>query len=165
MPRVRNVHRRLLAASPDRVGGLLDGLGGPADRLWPRRQWPPMRLDADLGVGVRGGHGPIRYVVTAHEPGRRAEFAFTAPRGVEGTHAFHVLPAADGRTVLEHRIEARTTGLMRLGWPLVVRPLHDALLEDCLDRAERQLGAPPPRRARWTPWVRLLRTLTARLGR
>ncbi|SDE60718.1 hypothetical protein [Auraticoccus monumenti] len=164
MPTVRNVHRRLLAAAPDQVGGLLDSLGGPADRLWPRRRWPAMRLDAPLGVGAGGGHGLIGYVVTRHEPGRLAEFTFTAPRGVEGTHTFLVLPDRSGRTVLEHRIDARTSGLMRLGWPLVVRPLHDALLEDCLDRAQHELGAPPARPARWSPWVRLLRTLLRRLA-
>lgn len=163
MPAVRNVHRRTVAAPIGQVGPLLDTLGGPADRWWPRR-WPPMRLDPGLDVGARGGHGPIRYVVTAHHPGRLAEFTFTAPRGLHGTHTFRLVPVDAGTTLLEHRIEARTSASVRLGWPLVLRPLHDALMEDCLDRVEREVGSGPARAARWTPWVRLLRAVTRRLA-
>ncbi len=163
MARVRNVHRRLLGAAPAEVGRLLDSLGGPEDRLWPRRQWPAMRLDGGLVEGAEGGHGPVRYVVTGHERGRWAEFTFTAPRGFHGTHTFVALPAEGGRTVLEHRLEMRTTGPALVSWPVLFRPLHDALLEDCLDRAEGHFGAAPPRRVR-TPWVRLLRLLARGVG-
>ena len=48
---------------------------------------------------------------------------------------------------------------MRLLWPLGVRWIHDAVLEDLLDRAEAAVGAGPARPARWSPWVRLLRRL------
>lgn len=42
-------------------------------------------------------------------------------------------------------------------WPLAVRWLHDAVVEDLLDRAEATVGTGPARPARWSPWVRLLR--------
>jgi hypothetical protein len=45
-----------------------------------------------------------------------------------------------------------------LTWPLIFRPLHEALIEDSLDDAERALGGEPPARE-WSPWVRLLRRL------
>jgi hypothetical protein len=46
---------------------------------------------------------------------------------------------------------------MRFGWPLAVRWLHDALIEDALDRAETATAARPVPARRWSPWVRLLR--------
>jgi hypothetical protein len=154
---VRNVHERVVAAPVDRVGELLDGLGRPGDRLWPSPPWPRMRLDRPVAVGARGGHGPIRYAVTAHVPGRRVEFTFAPGIGARGTHTVTATPLAADRTLLRHEIEARTTGRMRLGWPLAVRWLHDAVLEDLLDRAQDAVGAPPARRARHSAWVRVLR--------
>jgi hypothetical protein len=42
------------------------------------------------------------------------------------------------------------------------RWLHDAYLEDLLDRAGDAPGHPPARRTPWSPWVRLLRRLARR---
>jgi hypothetical protein len=144
---VLNVHTRTVG---DGAGALIDTLSGPDDRLWPGHPWPPMRLDGPLGVGAAGGHGPIRYTVAEYEPGRRARFRFTGPRGFHGFHEF----TADGPH-LRHRIAMTVTGMARLSWPLVFRPLHDALLEESLDRACETTGAPcaPARRSLY---VRLL---------
>jgi hypothetical protein len=40
--------------------------------------------------------------------------------------------------------------------PIVFRPLHDALVEDCLDRAAQAVGEAPELRP-WSLWVRILR--------
>lgn len=160
---VRNVHERVLEAPASRVGELLDGLSSPEDALWPRQDWPAMRFDRPLGVGAVGGHGPIRYTVEAYAPGNRVELRFTAPRGFDGTHTFDVETLAAERTRLRHTIEMRTAGPARWSWPLLYRPLHDALLEDALDRAERATGGVPRPRT-WSPWVRTLRWLLARTG-
>jgi hypothetical protein len=66
-----NVHQRSLAVPVAEAGFLIDGLAGPDDRLWPSDRWPAMRFDRPLGVGARGGHGPVRYAVGAYVPGRR----------------------------------------------------------------------------------------------
>lgn len=159
-----NVHQRLLPASPARVGALIDTLASPADVLWPRQHWPRMVLDGPLAVGAAGGHGPIGYVVQAYEPGHSIRFRFTAPRGLHGWHTLEVLDATAAHCVLEHRIEITTTGLARLSWPLVFQPLHDALIEDALANAERALGL-VPRVVRWSPWVRVLRSLLGPRGK
>ncbi|MFL1378619.1 MULTISPECIES: SRPBCC family protein [unclassified Nocardiopsis] len=159
--RVHNLHRRHLAASPDRVGALVDGLASPGDALWPADHWPAMRLDRPLGIGAAGGHGPVRYTVTDHTPGRHVRFRFSAPRGFDGFHEFTVEPG-DGGTVLRHLLAIRAHGPALLTWPLVFRPLHDALLEDCLDRAERTLTGTVRAPARWSPYVRLLRAVAVR---
>ena len=153
---VRNVHERVVAASADRVGGLVDGLGGPADRLWPGPPWPELRFDRPIGVGARGRHGRIRYTVVAHEPRRRVECTFSPESGAHGTHTFTVVPLGADRALLRHEMTIRPFGSMRLGWPLAVRWLHDALIEDLLDRAEDAVGTPPAGPARHSVWVRLL---------
>jgi hypothetical protein len=68
--------------------------------------------------------------------------------------------AGPDRSRLRHVLEMRITGPARLTWPLVFRPLHDALIEDSLDRAAASVGMPPTRRP-WPPEVRLLRRLLA----
>jgi hypothetical protein len=47
-----------------------------------------------------------------------------------------------------------------LSWPLIYRPLHDALLEDSLARAQHSLGLSPEIRG-WSFWTRLLRRLVS----
>jgi hypothetical protein len=153
---VVNVHERELPVPPATVGALLDGLASPTNVLWPRQTWPPMKFDRPLGAGARGGHGPIRYVVERHEPGRNVVFRFTGPRGFDGWHGLEVAIAAGGATVLRHRLEMTTRGPARLSWPLVFRPLHDALVEDALACAQAALGLPPEVRP-WSTWVRFLR--------
>ena len=157
---VRNVHERVVAAPVGRVWELVEGLGGADDHLWPAPAWSPMRLDRPLAVGARGGHALIRYAVTSYEPTRRVKFTLDPTIGARGTHTFTVSPLGPDRTLLRHELAARLTGRMRLAWPLAVRWLHDALLEDLLDRAQDAGGVPPARRARHSAWVRLLRRAT-----
>ncbi len=160
---VVNVHRHRFAAAPSRVGRLIDALASTDDRFWPRQHWPAMRLNRPLGPGASGGHGPIRYTAVWHEPGAGVWFRFDAPAGFEGGHGFFAHPDA-GCTVLEHRLEMRTRGVARLSWPLVYRPLHDALIEDAFAKAADQLGE-PSRTSAWTLRVRVLRLLASRLRR
>jgi hypothetical protein len=152
---VRNVHMRRLASAPEAVGRLVDSLASVDDRLWPRDRWPAMRFDRPLGIGAAGGHGPVRYTVVAYEPGRRVDFRFRAPRGFVGTHRYEIA-AAHGGCELRHVLEIDAVGPARLTWPLVFRPLHDALIEDSLARAGESLGEPTAP-TRWPVVVRLLR--------
>lgn len=158
---VVNVHQRLLPVPPERAGALIDTLSSAHDKVWPRMHWPRMVLDGPLAVGAAGGHGPIRYTVDAYEPGQRVRFRFTAPRGFDGWHGLEVLDATSVHCVLEHRIEMRVSGLALLTWPLVFRPLHDALVEDALACAQRSLGL-VPHTPPWSGHVRLLRALMQR---
>lgn len=158
---VVNIHERLLAASPAAVGRLVDGLAGPDDRLWPRRRWPAMELDRGLGVGARGGHGPVRYHVEAYTPGSAVRFRFERPAGFRGHHEYLVIATSAG-TLLRHSLVMRTRGRARLTWPLVFRPLHDALIEDSLDQAAASLGVPVAAPYRWSARVRVLRALARR---
>ena len=155
---IRNVHQREFRATEEQLGALLDQVAEPGGP-WPSR-WPPLVLDRPLGVGADGGHGPIRYQVVDYQPGRRAVFRFQEPTDLDGTHTFEVLPGArPGTAVLRHELIGRPSGLGLLSWTLLIRRLHDALLEDLLDRAGRTVGDPPARPARWSVLVRMTRWL------
>ncbi|MCM2576924.1 SRPBCC family protein [Streptomyces meridianus] len=157
---VLNIHERALPVPVAEAGALIDTLAGDDDLLWPAGRWPAMRLDGPLEVGARGGHGPVRYRVIAAVPSRWVRFSFTRPVGFHGFHEFAVFDATGGST-LRHTLAMRTRGLARLQWPLLYRPLHDALLEDCLDLAERRLAGRTSYPARWSPTVRMLRALAS----
>jgi len=150
---VRNVHTRRFPGHREGLGRLLDTLGTPGDRLWPVAEWPPTRMNGPRVPGTPAGHGPVGYVLEEAEP-ERLRFRFTAPAGVRGHHEFTI----DG-DALTHVLEASLHGGARLTWPLFFRPLHDALLEQLLDRAELALTGRVERPVRWSPYVRFLRGL------
>lgn len=158
---VLNVHERSLACSEAALGALIDQLGSDNDDLWPVGKWPAIRLDRPLGIGATGGHGPIRYVVSNYVPARWIRFRFTGPRGFDGFHEFSIDQEADDKPVLRHVLAMHPRGLARLSWPLIFRSLHDALLEDSLDRAEHTLVGHVEQPARWTVHVQILRRLLA----
>lgn len=164
---VLNVHERVLDATLADAGTLVDSLGHRTGSLWPER-WPPMRLDGPLAPGTRAGHTPIRYIVESYEPGRRVRFRFTAPRGFDGFHMFEIEQEPAGGVRIRHTLAMRARGIAMLTWPLVFRPLHDALIEDAFDRAQRSFG-PLASESRWSARVRflrwLLRTVRLRGGR
>ena len=154
---VRNVHERFVPAAPEAVGALLDTLGGADDAVWPRDHWWPMELDRPLGEGAVGGHSDIRYVVETYEPGRRVVFRFDPTCGLAGTHAFEVQPRQGG-ALLRHDLTARALGSTRLLWPLVIRSVHDAVVEDAFDRVHERF-VPGRQRTAWPSYVRLLRRM------
>ncbi|NNG17903.1 MAG: SRPBCC family protein [Gemmatimonadales bacterium] len=158
---VSNIHERLLPRPLSEVGGVLDSLSTETDRLWPNDHWPAMRFDRPLEVGASGGHGPIRYVVDGYEAGRRVRFRFTAPQGFIGHHGFELEPTESGDVILRHELRMTTHGPALITWPLLYRPLHDALIEDALTKAQAQLHLPALRRP-WSRWVRFLRRVVVR---
>jgi hypothetical protein len=153
--RITNIHQRRIPRPPAAVGGLLDTLASDHDQLWPRDLWPAMRFDRPLSVGADGGHGPVGYAVVEYDPGRRIRFRFSRPAGFNGWHELEVLPQGDG-TLLRHTIEMKATGPALLTWPLAIRWLHDACLEDAFATAEASLGLAPTV-IFWSSWVRFLR--------
>lgn len=178
---VHNIHERRIAAPPARVGEILDTLASGNDRLWPHERWPPMKLDKPLGIGATGGHGPIRYVVEAYDPGVQVVFRFTGPAGFNGSHRYEVEGvkgessgrasehsegedqdadtdgSVEGGTVLRHVIEMKLSGPALITWPFLYRPLHDALMEDSLGKADADLTGQPEQSAAWSPYVRGIR--------
>ncbi|MFI5952917.1 SRPBCC family protein [Cryptosporangium sp. NPDC051539] len=154
---IRNTHARTLDCPAPTAGALLDTVSGPEDALWPAPQWPPMRLDRPVQVGASGGHSRIRYAVSEYEPGRRVRFDFAPGFPARGWHELRVEYVGAERCRLVHDMAITPRGSMRLAWPLAIRWLHDALLEDLLDTAERATTGHVRTPNRWSPWVRLVR--------
>ncbi|MFZ5518044.1 MAG: SRPBCC family protein [Candidatus Zhuqueibacterota bacterium] len=159
--KVINVHERVLPASLTEIGKLIDNLASSDDKLWPRDQWPAMKFDRPLSVGAVGGHGPIRYVVERYQPGQSIQFRFTQPKAFLGSHRFEIEPLESEIVRLHHTIEMQVQGIAWLSWQWVIRPLHDALIEDALDRAEHFIGGRPVKR-KWSFWVKFLRRSMSR---
>ncbi len=156
---VYNVHERVLAERHRTAGALIDTLASDDDKLWPGPDWPRMRFDRPLAVGAVGGHGPVRYTVASYVPSTWVRFAFSGPRGFDGFHEFAVFALDEERTVLRHTLAMRAHGPARLAWPLFWRPLHDACVEESLDRAELACSGAVARPARRSAYVRLLRRI------
>ncbi|MFK4223458.1 DUF2867 domain-containing protein [Streptomyces sp. NPDC019890] len=158
MRTVRNVHERNVDAPVEVVGALLDRVSSPDDPLSPTPVWPPIRFDGPLAVGADGGHGFIRYSVGAYEPGRRIRFDFAPPSN--GFHALELEPLDGGGCRVRHVLEQKQGLKSSLLWTLVIRPLHDTMIEELFDNVERAAtpGA-PARPYRWTRRARLLRRL------
>jgi hypothetical protein len=156
--KIKNIHERKIDRSLQQVGELLNSLSADKDRLWPCESWPPMRLDRPLEEGAKGGHGPIRYQVIKFEPGKRVRFEFMGPAGFEGFHEFKLISRSQVETSIRHEIHMKATGQALLTWPIIFRPLHDALIEDAFNKAERQVGLSAAD-SDWSAWVRILRFL------
>ena len=148
--KVTNIHEREIEADYEQVAGLLDSLSSENDRLWPRHCWLPMKFDRPLGVGTKGGHGPIGYYVESYNPGQSIKFCFTRPKGFNGFHEFDAVKSAQGSVLLRHMIEMELAGSALLTWPLGIRQMLDALLEDALSTAQASLGIAPQMRP-WSP--------------
>lgn len=158
---MRNVHERVLPVPAACLATALDDLGSPRDVLWPSPSWPTMVVDGPLVVGTPAGHGPIRYTVAGHDPGRCLAFRFVREMGMDGDHRLELIDV-DGRScLLRHTMEGRLRGRMRLVWPVAVRWLHDCVLEQLLDNAERVATGICAAPHRPSAWVRMLRTVAA----
>jgi hypothetical protein len=160
--KIINRHEIEVAAAPEQIGKLIDTLASENDLLWPSFRWPKMRFDKPLSAGASGGHGPIGYFVEEYEPGARIRFRFRnthwVSRGIEGYHELFMIPAG-ARTRLVHVIAGTIHGRAFFLWPLIVRPLHDALIEDALAKAAKHFDSARPFPPKLSTWVRFLRWL------
>jgi hypothetical protein len=105
----------------------------------------------------------VRYTVCAYVPGSRVAFRFDAGGLTTGFDGFHALALFErrGELVLRHELVAECTAAAWLRWVLGVRVLHDALVEDALDRAALATGG-APQAVPWSTSVRVLRRVAAR---
>jgi hypothetical protein len=126
------------------------------DIMWPHEHWPAMRLSKGLLSGSTGGHGPIGYSVREIVPGKMIRFDFTRPKGFKGYHYFEIVPLRPHTSVVKHVIYMRVQGLDILKWLLAIRWLHNALIEDALDKLESHFSL-GQKLHRWSLWVRLWR--------
>ncbi|MFI6846795.1 hypothetical protein [Kitasatospora sp. NPDC050467] len=138
----------------------------PGDHLAGRRRTRRHRV-ARRGEGVEPGRlevldgaqpergeqrGPVREAVAGYVPGRWVRFAFTGPHGSDGFHEYTVHRLDEGRTALRHALAMRARGPALLSRPLLYRLLHDAVIEDSLDRPSAPARARPSGRRGGVHW-------------
>ena len=150
------IHTRVVSQPKAAVGELLKTLASDNDRMLATTKWPGMKLDKGLTIGSKGGHGPIGYVVTRYELGESIEFTFTKPSGFHGIHMFEVTELSPDQTEIKHIIDMKLSGLAWLTWPLAIRWLHDAYIEDAFDNVENQFSS-VKKQSQWSMWVKFLR--------
>ncbi len=153
--KVINIHKRIIDQPHAEIAALFSTLATKNDMMLATHKWPPMILDKGLQVGSKGGHGPIRYFVTEFQPGRRITFQFDMA-GFNGFHRFDITPLDEHQTELTHLIDMETSGLATIKWAIGIRWLHDALIEDAMDRIENHFSD-HKKRTEWNIWVRFLR--------
>ena len=158
---VLNVHERRLLTSPEDAWRLIANLGSKHDLLWPPH-WPGIRFDRQLGLGAIGSHGLIGYYVEQYSPPELIRFRVTTPKAFVGYHEFRIVPHMDS-VIFRHTVRIRTHGAATWLWLLVISPLHDAMVEDIMDRASTY-SSNHPFSSRWTLRVRFLRWLLDRLA-
>ncbi len=159
--KVVNIHSRTIHQPIEKVGALLSTLASKQDRIWPSEKWPAMKFKAGLVLHAKGGHGPIRYTITKYIPNKSIEFTFSPPKGFYGTHSFEFTEKTATATEVKHTIDMYTKGTGTLTWLLAVRWLHDALLEDALDKIENQFS-PDQKTTKMNWYVRMLRWVAKR---
>jgi hypothetical protein len=156
--KVTNVHTRIIAQPIAYIGKILSTLATKEDLIWPHEHWPKMKFKNGLLLGEYGGHGPIRYVVTKYLPEACIEFAFVKPKGFNGIHKLELTELDKNRTELKHTISINTSGAGTFLWLIAIRSLHDALIEDALDKVENHFSN-SSKKVRWSLWVRMLRVI------
>jgi hypothetical protein len=156
--KVINIHQRVIQAPKPDVLRLFATLATRNDQFWPVEHWPRMKFKDGVQIGASGGHGPIRYVIEKYDTDGYISFRFLQPTGFNGMHWLEINAINDHSTEVRHTIDMRLSGMGLLTWPLAIKQLHDALLEDALDKVENQLtGA--RKRTRWNLWVQFLRKI------
>jgi hypothetical protein len=156
--KVINIHKRIILQPKEKLSSVLDSLSSKNDQLWPYENWPPMVFENGLQEGAIGGHGPIEYSVKKYIPGSIIEFEFIKPEDFVGIHKFEIEAIDKEKTQLIHTIRMAVSGKGILIWYIAIKWLHDALLEDCLDKAENQF-LNEKKKTKWNFWVLILKKI------
>ena len=113
-----------------------------------------MKFNLPLQVGATGGHGTGPYALSFYTPGQHLRFEFSGGR--RGYHEFTLQKIDDMTCLLRHAMEAELTFNSVWRWHFLIRPLHNALIEDLFDKVESQV-ARVERPQVWSSRVQALR--------
>lgn len=84
------------------------------------------------------------------------EFKFIQPDGFNGIHKFEITEIEKDKTELKHTLNMELSGRGILIWHIAIKWLHNALIEDCLDKAGNHF-LKDKKKTRWNFWVFFLR--------
>jgi len=159
---VINIHKRKLQQPKAKVVELFKTIATKEDKIWPYQNWPAIRFKDTVKVGVKGGHGRIKYTIIQFTEGESIEFQFTKPDGFIGTHKLYLKELKRHQTEIVHEIKMNTSTIKATFlWVTVIRWLHDALIEDAFDRVENHFSK-EKKVTKYSLWVKLLRAVYKR---
>ncbi len=161
--KVINIHKRIIYQAKDNIWQLFEKLATREDQIWPYKKWPAIRLNNELKVGSKGGHGPIRYTVLKKSFEEGVVFKFTGPKGFDGTHEFRIDELSKMKVEVSHTIKMNTSGWDTYYWLFVIRWIHDALIEDAFDNLENQFLA-EKKATTYNAWVKCIRLFKPKKG-
>lgn len=154
--RVINIHKRKIGQPKENVLQLFKTLATTEDKVWPYEKWPAIRFKEGLKIGSKGGHGIVRYTIVSFKEGEHIKFEFTKPDGFFGTHELNIMKLLNNETEISHKIKMNTSFKATILWVLIIRWLHDALIEDAFDKVENQFST-KKKETEHSFWVKLLR--------
>lgn len=154
--RVINSHKRIINQPKEKVSDLFKTLATTNDQIWPAKNWPAMCFKEGLKIGSRGGHGRIHYTIIAFEAGNHIKFKFTKPNGFNGTHELSIKAMSEHASEIHHLIKMNTTLKASFLWVVVIRWLHDALIEEAFDNVQNYFSE-EKKTATYSQWVVFLR--------
>jgi hypothetical protein len=99
----------------------------------------------------------MKYFVTDNQQNNSITFQFDL-KGFDGFHKFKLTELETGKTELLHIIEMNTNGFSTIKWSLAIRWLHDAYIEDALDKVENYFTK-DKKSSEWSWWVKILRKI------
>mgnify|MGYP003745620701 FL=1 len=159
--KVLNVHKRIINQPKNEVSEILKTLATENDKIWPKEKWPQMKFKDGIKIGAKGGHGPIRYLVEEYNPNEIIQFRFLKPNGFNGIHKFEINELSKEKTEIKHTLDMNTVGKGTLIWIFGIRSLHNALIEDGLDKLENDF-LENKKLSKWNFWLRFLRKQMAK---
>lgn len=159
--KIINIHKRIINQPKESISKILDSLSSNNDQLWPNEKWPPMIFKKGLIEGAIGGHRPIRYSIIKYIPGSLIEFNFIKPDEFKGIHKFEIAEIEKDKIELKHTINMTVSVKGIFIWYVAIKWLHDALLEDCMDKVENNFLTEKIK-TDWNFWVLFLRRIFRR---
>lgn len=159
--KIKNIHKRIVEQPKEKVAEILTTLSSENDKIWPNEKWPRIKFKNGIKVGTKGGHGPIRYSVEKYNPKKIIQFRFNKPAGFNGIHKFEINEIDENKVEVKHTIDMITTGKGTFLWFFAIRALHNALLEDALNKLENNFLT-NKKVTEWSFWVKFMRKVFAK---
>jgi hypothetical protein len=131
--KIRHVHERTIAATPERIAPLLADF----ESIWPKQIAPAPRAQ-----GERLYETTMMLWEECDRAGAARAFRVVRPRELQGEHWFELEPAPAG-TLVRHTVEGEALGHYEALWRDRIQPAHDKILEGILDNLEAALTVAP----------------------
>jgi len=128
--KIRNIHERTIAATPEQIAQLLADFDG----IWPTQLAPAPRAQSE-----RLYKTSMMLWQEYDRPGAARAFRVLSPAELQGEHWFELERVPAG-TVIRHTVQGEALGDCEAIWQDRIEPAHDIILEAVFDNIETALA-------------------------